>query len=294
VELYSSGGGYLGSTTTDVAGAYTLAGLLAYTTYTVRVAGTTVQSTRTGSTSNLVGIQTYRTNGTSGTAVAVLDHVGGEDPSKTEAGVYPGAGTLASTGAIQGLFTTGLNKLWGDDLHMNATGLLGTCGFSIANTSTADTALGKITGDIQFFRKSDLTFIDGFNWNIDFGAAGLAPQSSSRVSFADGALESIGIILDTPDVYMTGEFTSATVVAGSEDPEAIIGIQIRNPAGGAAAPGASSADALVINGTPTNSPFGGNPVANTSLFVRVSPVPEPACLSALAIAGLVTVARRRR
>jgi len=123
----------------------------------------------------------------------------------------------------------------------------------------------------------------------------LAPQSSSRVSFADGALESIGIILNSPDIYMTGEFTSATVVAGSEDPESIIGIQIRNPAGGAAAPGASSADALVINGTPTNSPFGGNPVANTSLFVRVSPaVPEPACLSALAISGLATVARRRR
>ncbi|HLJ55544.1 MAG TPA: carboxypeptidase-like regulatory domain-containing protein, partial [Chthonomonadaceae bacterium] len=95
VEVYSAAGGYLSSTTTS-AGAYTITGLLANTTYTVRVVNSTVQSTRSGSTSSLVGVQTYRTNGSSGSAVAVTDHVGGEDPSKTDAAANSTNATLSS------------------------------------------------------------------------------------------------------------------------------------------------------------------------------------------------------
>ncbi len=96
VELYSAAGGYLGAVTSGSSGAYTITGLLSATTYTVRVVNSTVPSTRTGYTSSLVGVQTYRTNGSSGSAVAVTDHVGGEDPSKVDAAANSGSSTLAS------------------------------------------------------------------------------------------------------------------------------------------------------------------------------------------------------
>ena len=95
VELYSAAGGYLGAATTDTSGAYTLTGLLTATNYTLRVVNSTVPSTRTGYTSSLIGVQTYRTNGSGGTAVGVADHVGGEDPSKTDAAANSGSFSLA-------------------------------------------------------------------------------------------------------------------------------------------------------------------------------------------------------
>ena len=96
VEVYSAAGGYLGAVTTSSGGGYTLSGLLGATSYTVRVVNSTVPSTRSGYTSSLVGVQTFRTNGSSGTAVSVTDHVGGEDPSKVDAGPNNTSATLAS------------------------------------------------------------------------------------------------------------------------------------------------------------------------------------------------------
>src|SRR5262245_15100526 len=93
VELYS-GGNLTLTATTDAAGAYSFnrnAG-----TYVIRVANRTIATTRTGgcAAGTCLPVQTYRTNASTGAAVAVTDHVGGETPTLIDAG--NGATTLAA------------------------------------------------------------------------------------------------------------------------------------------------------------------------------------------------------
>ena len=99
VELYSSAGAFLASTTTNASGVYRFS--RASGIYTVRVAsnGTTgIRSTRTGGAActTCVPVQTYRTDVPSGTANPVTDHVGGEVPTKVDAGDNTTSATLAS------------------------------------------------------------------------------------------------------------------------------------------------------------------------------------------------------
>ncbi|NOT17561.1 MAG: right-handed parallel beta-helix repeat-containing protein [Sulfuriferula sp.] len=89
VELYTqSTGAFLTSATTSAAGTYSL-------TYTgnaqviVRVVNGTVRSTRTNGAScgaTCVPVQTFETDGSTGTAVDVTNYVGGTDPTKVDAG----------------------------------------------------------------------------------------------------------------------------------------------------------------------------------------------------------------
>ncbi len=95
VELYNSSGILLTSTTTATSGSvgqfqFTA---LAAGSYTVRVVNSTVSSARTGYVSTLVGVQTFRTN----EGAADTNRVGGEDPTKTDAGANT---TLASLAAL--------------------------------------------------------------------------------------------------------------------------------------------------------------------------------------------------
>jgi len=80
VELYDSTGAFVSATTTAAGGTYSFNVDVA-DTYTVRVVNSTVTSGRSGAVATLLPVQTYRTNASSGTAVAVTDHVGGETPT---------------------------------------------------------------------------------------------------------------------------------------------------------------------------------------------------------------------
>jgi trimeric autotransporter adhesin len=92
VELYSSTGVFSQATSTDSSGNYCFSGLGASTTYTVRVVNGSVSSTRSGgstcaiATTPCLPVQTFRTTASSGTAVAVQNRVGGENPSVSDAG----------------------------------------------------------------------------------------------------------------------------------------------------------------------------------------------------------------
>jgi hypothetical protein len=94
VELFDNGGNYVTFTTTAAGGTYSFSGL-APGSYTVRVVNSSVSSARTG---YLVGthlaVQTYRTNASTGSAVATTNVVGGEVPNKADAG--NGGTTLAA------------------------------------------------------------------------------------------------------------------------------------------------------------------------------------------------------
>ena len=91
VELYSSAGAFLLTTTTGAAGTYSFTRNAG--TYIVRVANRTVASTRTGgcAAGTCIPVQTFRTNASSGTAVAVTDRVGGESPPTVDPGNGSGA-----------------------------------------------------------------------------------------------------------------------------------------------------------------------------------------------------------
>jgi MSHA biogenesis protein MshQ len=95
VELYSSTGAYKSATTTNSSGAYSFQ-VDVNTSYTVRVVNSTVVSNRAGASSSLIGVQTYRTSATTGAAVAVTDHVGGENPLLIDAASNTTSATLSS------------------------------------------------------------------------------------------------------------------------------------------------------------------------------------------------------
>ncbi|MGB8326774.1 MAG: SdrD B-like domain-containing protein [Steroidobacteraceae bacterium] len=103
VELYNNGGAFVTSTTTDASGDYLFGGLAAGN-YTVRAVNGTVSSSRTGYVAGLLPVQTFRTNASSGVAVAVTDYVGGQNPSVADAGAGSAGATLNTS---TGVFTAG-------------------------------------------------------------------------------------------------------------------------------------------------------------------------------------------
>jgi len=83
VELFTSAGAFVSFTTTNGSGVYTFSALAAGN-YIVRVINPLTSSRGAGA---VVSVQTYRTDASSGAAVAVTDRVGGETPGKADAGV---------------------------------------------------------------------------------------------------------------------------------------------------------------------------------------------------------------
>jgi hypothetical protein len=103
VELYNSSGVFLTSTTSQAAGAYAFPGLVAGN-YTVRVVNDSVSSARTGATTSLKAVPTWRTNASTGAAVAVTDYVGGQNPSVADAAAGSAGATMNTT---TGVFSVG-------------------------------------------------------------------------------------------------------------------------------------------------------------------------------------------
>ncbi len=91
VELYrESSGAYITATTTDVNGQYTLStgsGTTGRATHRVRVVNGTIRSGRTGGSTctTCVPVQTFLTDASGGSATAVTNRVGGENPALSDA-----------------------------------------------------------------------------------------------------------------------------------------------------------------------------------------------------------------
>jgi uncharacterized repeat protein (TIGR01451 family) len=86
VELYDSAGSFLDSTTTDADGNYGFYRLL-NADYYVRVVTDMVTSSRPGGSTcaTCLAVQTYRTDGSTGVTVPVIDEVGGANPVQPDA-----------------------------------------------------------------------------------------------------------------------------------------------------------------------------------------------------------------
>lgn len=111
VELYNNSGSFVSFTTTDASGNYTFNSLTP-NTYTIRVVNSTVKSSRTGGGASELGVQTFRTNAPSGTIIEVTDRVGGQDPTRVDAG--NGSTTLGALTTVsntpQSISTINLNS----------------------------------------------------------------------------------------------------------------------------------------------------------------------------------------
>ncbi|MCP3981076.1 MAG: DUF11 domain-containing protein [bacterium] len=110
VELYGAAGNFLRTTTTDASGEYGFTGLIDGT-YQVRVVNDTVGSSRPGATGAELAVQTFRTDASTGTAVAVPGEVGGAVPtgqdSPANVALAP-LGTLTAQSVAPALITTGI------------------------------------------------------------------------------------------------------------------------------------------------------------------------------------------
>ena len=93
VELYNNSGSFVSATTTAAGGGYSFANV-GTGAYTVRVVNASVVSSRSGASVSQIGVQTFRTEAPSGTAVAVTDHVGGLDPASADAAAGAGGTVL--------------------------------------------------------------------------------------------------------------------------------------------------------------------------------------------------------
>ena len=193
----------------------------------------------------------------------------------------------AGAGVSQGGVTTGLNNTTGDDWNM-IPGTAGTeltsMGFSIVDTNAPTTSgdgFTVIQGEIDFFRQSDNSFINGFLWQTDL--TGIAGQPGLNGG------QAVRIIFDTNNVWCTNTFTSVATVNGLDQNPNNIGQNIRNPVG----PIGTSQDRIIFNGAVQNSPFGANPLGNLTFTVRTGLVPEPGCLALIGLAGLGMLSRRR-
>jgi uncharacterized repeat protein (TIGR01451 family) len=102
VELYDPNGNFVATTTTDASGKYSFT--VGSGNFKIRVVNRTVTSSRNLTTpapvDPLLPVQTFRTDGTSGAAVAVVDRVGGEKPENSDPAVNTGTQTLAALNAI--------------------------------------------------------------------------------------------------------------------------------------------------------------------------------------------------
>ena len=86
-HVVQSNGNLIDSDTTDANGRYSLSSGNNTNTVIVRVVNGSVRSARTGGSSctTCVPVQTYRTDASSGSAIAVTDRVGGENPALSDA-----------------------------------------------------------------------------------------------------------------------------------------------------------------------------------------------------------------
>jgi len=106
VELYDDLGNFLEAAVTDANGTYGFTATPGLT-YAVRVVSSTVLSSRTGATSSLLPVLTYKTtSGTSGSVAGVADHVGGLNPAVDDA---PAAAAGARLDPATGMYSAGVS-----------------------------------------------------------------------------------------------------------------------------------------------------------------------------------------
>ena len=185
VELYNFSGVYMSGTNTDVNGDYSITGLSAGTYY-VRVVTDSVRSSRTGWTTSCKPVLTYRTNASSGTAVAVTDYVGGTTPSVSDPGIGSAGATFNTTTFVYSAVLCGTAQavtqcvitsanITGVDFGFNYNTIVNTNNNGQGSLHQAITNMNALTGDASLAQSGLTAAKDNAVFMISNGtrAAGL-------------------------------------------------------------------------------------------------------------------------
>jgi MYXO-CTERM domain-containing protein len=185
---------------------------------------------------------------------------------------------------LLGLYNSAGNEI-ADDLHMVGVGagLLNDMGLNVANVNGTSNLTGG-TMVVRFYQFSTGNFISGFNTNLP--ALALAAGGSSRLSFGANALTALNIFLPA-DVYCSLQLTNITWSGAGTIANA--GIQVRGPI----ITGTSADGMIDVTNAGATIAFGGNPAANTGIFIKTDTVPAPGAFALLGLGGLVAARRRR-
>lgn len=164
----------------------------------MRVVNSTITSTRPSSGGTLIPVQTYRTNATTGTATAVTDRVGGENPTLVDAG--NGSTTLAAlttaTTIAQSIaqVNAGTSNITGIDFGFNFDTIV----------STRDSGQGSLR---QFIINSNAL------QNTSLAQVGvLSGREESIFMISDGAVH-LGLRAGLPNQFSGGVATINLVTA---------------------------------------------------------------------------------
>ena len=182
VELYDSTGSLVSATTTAAGGTYSFSAN-GQSTYYVRVVEGSVLSTRSGSTGSLIGVQTYRTNASTGTAVPVTNAVGGTNPSAGSATAAGTGGTFDTStfvynagisGTAQSVttVTVGSASISGLDVGFNFDTVVNTLDSGYGSLRQAITNANTLAGDASLAVVGRTAGIEHILFNIATTATG--------------------------------------------------------------------------------------------------------------------------
>jgi hypothetical protein len=200
VELFDGAGGFVTSTTTDGSGVYSFAGLPPGD-YTVRVVSASVTSSRTGYVAGVLPVQTLRTSASTGTAVDVMDHVGGHDPATVDAGNASAGWILnTTTGVFSGSgsgkahafapVTVSTANVTGVDFGWNFDAIVNTNGSGQGSLRQALTNANTLGGDASLAQIGRPAGVENAIFMISNGTA--APGLRAANNYFVGAVATIG------------------------------------------------------------------------------------------------------
>ena len=190
VELYDSSGAFIASSTTAAGGGYSF-NVNGAATYSVRVVGSSVLSTRSGASSALLPVQTFRTNASSGSALAATDQVGGTDPSA----VAPGAASVGAafntssfvytaglTGTAQSVaqVSVGSANIAGVDFGFNFDTVVNLNDSGAGSLRQAITNANALGGDASLAQSGRTAALENLVFMISNGTAGSGLRSANN------------------------------------------------------------------------------------------------------------------